>query len=402
MISSQLFGAADAQHATPYYVLDLDGMASTCRVMIDAWRSQFPTFTLAYSYKTNTISAVTRTLREAGASAEVVSGPELEHAVADGHEGSNIFFDGPVKHPHELAHSLRVGARIQVDSLTEVKTLIGLLRSGEHPPPLVSLRVASRIGRGKVSRFGLTEGEFGHAAEMLAERGIRVSGLHFNTGQHPTTARPYREHLSLYAGLLRSLIAANPERRITVDIGGGFPAASSMNGRPLPHPITFATSVAEQFDVLGIPRELVHLVIEPGRSLVEDHGALVSSVAAIKNRGNHRLAVLDAGTNLVRSIRTWAHPVQFTRAGQVPYDVYGAMCFEDDVFARDLRGPADLMPGDRLIVGAAGGYDIPSANEWLRPRPAVYATTPNGESQLTTIQREGSYGDSKCACRSEG
>ncbi|MFI6850425.1 hypothetical protein [Kitasatospora sp. NPDC050467] len=71
----------------------------------------------------------------------------------------------------------------------------------------------------------------------------------------------------------------------------------------------------------------------------------------------------------------WHHPVEFAVSGSAEYDVYGSMCYESDLFAERVPGPRDLRPGDLVLVGAAGGYDIPSANVWVRPRPTIYALT---------------------------
>ena len=140
----------------------------------------------------------------------------------------------------------------------------------------------------------------------------------------------------------------------------------------VPHPLSFAAALGEAIDILGINRSDIRLVIEPGRSLVEDHGILVARVVALKERLGTRLAVIDAGTNLVRSINLWPHDIRFLRHGSTPYDLLGSMCFENDRFGSSVLGPHNLVIGDFVIVGNAGGYDIPSSNVWLRPSPPVY------------------------------
>ncbi|MFC0863939.1 hypothetical protein ACFHYQ_16675 [Sphaerimonospora cavernae] len=349
--------------------------------MIKAWQEEFRCFTLAYSYKTNPLSDVTRLLRSCGAGAEVVSGAELTAALADGFTPEQVYFDGPVKLREELDAAVEAGVSVQADSLQEVQALADLARRGASPR--VCLRLAVRRNRWNWSRFGLTPEEMGRARRLLADAGVRILGVHFNTGRHPLDAGPYQAVLRQWREPLRELHAQITEP-LVLDIGGGFPAASCAPGAKLPPWSVYAEGVAEECRSLGLPPDDLHLIIEPGRSLVEDHAVLVASVAVRKQRRRRDLVVLDCGTNLVRSINAWHHPVEFVGMDQVPvpYDVYGSMCYESDLFARGVSGPAHLGPGDRVLIGAAGGYDIPSANVWVRPRPPVFAVSSSAEGLI--------------------
>ncbi|WP_067901911.1 hypothetical protein [Nocardia vaccinii] len=373
-----------AEFRTPFYVFDLDGIRSATLGMMSAWRRNFPHFTLAYSFKTNCLPAITTLMRTIGAAAEVVSGPELEIALEEGFEPDRIYFDGPVKSRAELELALRHRVRIQIDSLDEVATLTDLApRCGVGP---VSVRLAVPRGRRRRSRFGLLPEEFPVARKLLTESGFQVSGVHFNTGVHPMDAKPYRSVLRAWRSEIESLFATGSPVPVVIDIGGGFPAQSCTAGEPVPAWNVFADGVLDECRALGWPVDGLHLVIEPGRSLVEDHALLVSSVVVRKSRNRRELLVLDCGTNAVRSISSWFHPVEIMRPGSATYDIYGSMCYESDLFARGVRGPSDILIGDRVVVGAAGGYDIPSANVWLRPSPPVYGIS---EGEPVYLRDEG-------------
>ena len=387
MISERLRTAArNADLITPCYIFDLAGIEATASAMIKAWREEFPHFTLAYSVKTNPLSAITTRLRSLGAAAEVVSGAELDAALGDGFTPDQIYFDGPVKLPAEISHAVTAGVAIQADSLAEVDSLISIAAQGNGMVPRVALRLAVPLGRGRWSRFGLLPAEVATARAALAAAGVPVRGVHFNTGQHPLDAKPYQAVLRTWKALLCELCSMADEP-LLVDIGGGFPAASCAPGVKLPPWSVYSRGVAAECRALGLPPDDLHLVIEPGRSLVEDHAILVTCVAVTKRRGRRSLAIVDAGTNLARSINGWHHAVEFLRPGDTRYDIYGAMCYESDLFREQVPGPADLAIGDRVIIGAVGGYDIPSANVWVRPRPPVYALISNG---LQSIREPGS------------
>lgn len=386
MSSERLLEAAKAIDQTPSYILDLDGIRETAIAMRDAWRAQFPRFAMAYSYKTNSIAAVTRLLQRLGCDAEVVSGPELQLALEDGFTGERIYFDGPHKTDEELDLALREGARIQIDSLDEARRLAGRPLSGIGR---ISARVAGLRNGKETSRFGLTTSEFDEADRILAQGATEISGIHFNTGFHEEDAKAFVDHIRHYGPLIQRYVKRSSTLEpFVIDVGGGFPSRSTLKRRQtLPHPGEFATAVGQAIDNLGIDRADVSLVIEPGRSLVEDHGVLVAAVVAIKHRSDARIVVVDAGTNLVRSISLWPHPHKFLRAGDTPADVVGSMCFENDYFARGVSAPTDLRVGDRFMVDAAGGYDLPSANVWLRPHPAIFGL--EGNSDLKIIRERG-------------
>lgn len=85
---------------TPFYLLDLDGVERALTTLRNAWEEVFGSVGIAYSFKTNSLSSLTRRLRALGCMAEVVSGTELGWALRDGF--SDILFDGPVKTQAEL------------------------------------------------------------------------------------------------------------------------------------------------------------------------------------------------------------------------------------------------------------------------------------------------------------
>ncbi|WP_380282650.1 hypothetical protein [Kitasatospora purpeofusca] len=357
--------------ATPFYLFDLEAFEAGYREMERVWRREFARLTVAYSYKSNPLAAATRRLAALGGAAEVVSGAELSLALEDGFAPGRIVYDGPVKSPAELARAAGLGVPVQVDSLTELGDLLAL---PDGPPP-VGLRLATRGGNGERSRFGLLPAEVVRARELLRRAGRAVWGVHVGVS---TLSGPeaYREALVSWAGVLRELAGA-AEGRLTVDVGGGFPP-QGVPGRGWE---MYAGAVATGCRQAGLEPDAVDLVIEPGRSLVEAHGALVCRVAVRKSRDGRELLVLDGGTNLARTVKSRAHPIEFPAAPgdhRGRYRLLGANCYEGDVFADDIAGPAAAGPGDVVVIGGCGGYDLPFAHVWVRPRPPVHALDGDG------------------------
>ena len=116
----------------------------------------------------------------------------------------------------------------------------------------------------------------------------------------------------------------------------------------------YARKVLTATESLGL-----HLLLEPGRFLVAQAGALLTSVVTVKKNGRKTFVITDAGMNdLIRPALYQAHheilPVrQPTRSRSRPVDIVGPVCESGDFFARDRELPP-AQPGDLLAILDAG------------------------------------------------
>ena len=106
----------------------------------------------------------------------------------------------------------------------------------------------------------------------------------------------------------------------------------------------------------------VHLLLEPGRFLVAQAGALLTRVLFVKRNGSKTFVITDAAMNdLIRPALYQAHheilPVAQARRAQAPVDVVGPVCESGDFFARDPELPK-VKAGDLLAVLDAGAYGM--------------------------------------------
>jgi diaminopimelate decarboxylase len=130
------------------------------------------------------------------------------------------------------------------------------------------------------------------------------------------------------------------------------------------------------------------LVLEPGRFIVGNAGALLSRVIYTKESGGKRFLIQDAAMNdLIRPTlydsfhRIWpAEPAAEFPAppedyegeipGTVKQDVVGPVCESGDFLARDRRLPP-LRRGELLATFSAGAYGMAMASNYnSRPRAA--------------------------------
>jgi diaminopimelate decarboxylase len=117
------------------------------------------------------------------------------------------------------------------------------------------------------------------------------------------------------------------------------------------------------------------LLVEPGRFLVAQAGALVARVLQVKRNGKKTFVITDAAMNdLIRPALYQAHheivPVRARPGRAKTVDVVGPVCETGDFFARD-RKLAPVEPGDLVALLDAGAYGMAqSSNYNTRMRPA--------------------------------
>ena len=120
----------------------------------------------------------------------------------------------------------------------------------------------------------------------------------------------------------------------------------------------------------------VRLLLEPGRFLIAQAGALLARVLVVKRNGSKTFVITDAGMNdLIRPALYQAHHeilpvVQNPKAKPAVVDIVGPVCETGDFFARDREMP-EVKEGDLVAILDTGAYGMSlSSNYNSRPRPA--------------------------------
>jgi diaminopimelate decarboxylase len=153
-----------------------------------------------------------------------------------------------------------------------------------------------------------------------------------------------------------------------MDVGGGLSV-------PYHHDDVRADLADYAATVMAAARAAeVTLLLEPGRFLVAESGALITEVLYRKHAAGKDFIVTDAGMNdLVRPALYQAyHQIDAVDAvtGTVVADVVGPICESGDFFAQNRTMP-DVTAGALLAVQTAGAYGYTmSSNYNSRPRPA--------------------------------
>ncbi len=200
-----------------------------------------------------------------------------------------------------------------------------------------------------------------------------MRGISVHIGSQITDATPFGEAMARVADFVRDL--RNDGHHIDyVDAGGGLGISYDKPAAD------FSGQVDEYASALITPlRQLkVHLLLEPGRSIIAPAGILLTSVIYKKANDSKRFLVVDAAMNdLIRPALYGAYHeiVPVTRpldssVKKETVDIVGPVCETGDFFARD-RELAPVEEGDLLAILDAGAYGMALASNYnTRPRPA--------------------------------
>ena len=115
--------------------------------------------------------------------------------------------------------------------------------------------------------------------------------------------------------------------------------------------------------------------MEPGRYLVAQAGALLTTVTQLKGKGERVYVGVDTGMNsLLRPSLYGAYHeiVNLTRHGepaQITADVVGPICETGDVLGYGRRLP-ETREGDVLLIGTAGAYGASMSSRYNLREPA--------------------------------
>lgn len=374
---------------TPFYVYSLDDIERRARAYLKA----FPGALIAFAYKANSNLAILRKLVSLGVGADVVSGGELWRALQVGTPPQNIVFNGNGKTPAEIGYALDSGVlSVNVDSAEELELVAEVARGRGCVAPIsfrvnpdVDPQTHPYISTGlKKSKFGVPIAE----AETLYQAArqhpeVAVVGVHCHIGSQITQPGPMLAAAQSIGALVARLRADGIPLSL-VNLGGGL-GIVYRDENPMT-PFEWAAEVRQALSDSSGPR----LILEPGRSIVAEAGALVAGVLHLKRTGTKNFLVLDTGMNaLMRPALYGAyHEIQPVRDGplEVKVEVVGPICESADVLGSDRELPV-LRRGDLVAVRDAGAYGYSMASRYnQQPLPAEVVV--QGDTWRVVTQRE--------------
>ncbi|MCX6910274.1 MAG: diaminopimelate decarboxylase [Verrucomicrobia bacterium] len=388
---------------TPLYVYSQHTITDHFQ-KLDRAMAGLPDHLVCYAMKANSNAAILRLLANLGGGFDIVSAGELYRVVRAGGDPRKCVFAGVGKTGDEIRYALAQGIySFNVESAPEIERINKVaVALGRRAP--IAIRVNPNVEAHTHAKIttGTYENKFGIAIEDVAAvyaraaklPGIRIRGVQMHIGSQITSVGPFVKAVKKALPLVKEL-----QRLYSIEffsIGGGIgivynPALESATpewwsrhpkARTWLTPQRYAASIVPLLAPLGL-----RILIEPGRFIVGNAGALVARVQYVKSTPEKTFVIVDAGMNdLIRPAFYDSYhqivPLRRTR-GTLVADVVGPICESGDYFAKG-RKLAAVKEGDGIALLSAGAYGMAMASNY-NSRPLAAEVLVNG-SRYTVVR----------------
>lgn len=360
---------------TPFYVYSRETLQKAWTRFDRAFASH--PHQICYAVKANSNLAVLNTFAELGSGFDIVSKGELARVIQAKGDPHKVVFSGVGKQPDEIAYAIERGIQcFNVESEAELLTLNEIASHYNTKAP-IALRINPDVDPKSHPYIstGLKDNKFGIGFEKalsLYEKAhqlphLFIKGIACHIGSQLTSLSPFIE---AFQSLL-SLTAQLKEKGITLehlDAGGGL-GVHYLDETP-PSIEDYAHALLS-----CTPPASMTLFFEPGRLLTAPAGCLITRVLSLKEAGNKRFCIVDAGMNdLIRPALydAWHEIIALKHSQTAPtllYDVVGPICESGDFLGKDRS--LCVNQGDLLAICQTGAYGfVTSSNYNSRPRIA--------------------------------
>ena len=362
---------------------------------------------ICFAMKANSNLSVMRVLANLGGGFDVVSAGELQRALAAGGDPKKCVFAGVAKTEPEIEFALRRGIYcFNCESEPEIARINKIAARLKKTAPIsvrvnpnVEAKTHAKITTGTYeNKFGIAfeqiEGVYARAAKL---KNIKLRGLQMHIGSQLTQVSPFETAVKKVLPLARKLAAKYALEFFS--IGGGLgivynPALESgvpewwksALAKGILTPASYAQKLVPLLQPLGLK-----ILIEPGRFIVGNAGALVTRVEYVKRTGRKNFVIVDSAMNdLIRpSFYDSYHeivPLAKKSGATVSSDVVGGICESGDYFCKD-RPLAKVGEGDRLALLSAGAYGFVMASNY-NTRPMAAEVLVNGKKAALVRARQ--------------
>lgn len=326
---------------------------------------------IAFAIKANPNLAVLKLMQREGLGADVVSGGELNRALAAGMPAADIVFSGVGKQAREMVQGLEAGiGQFNIESEEEGEELAAIAASlGKRAScalrvnPDVDARTHEKISTGKAeNKFGVpidrAAGIYGRLAGLP---GLDMRGVAVHIGSQLADLEPLEQAFVKLGELIADIRAAG--HSVThADLGGGL-GVPYKAGEVFPSPADYGAMVARVTKDWGVT-----LMFEPGRVICGNAGVLLTRVVRVKRSSNDTpFVIVDAAMNdLARPAMYGAwHDFDAAKPSgtKMSSHIVGPICETGDTFAMNREIDA-VQPGDLAVFRTAGAYGATMASSY--------------------------------------
>ena len=351
---------------------------------------------ICYAVKANSNLHILKLLSDLGSGFDVVSGNELKRCLLAGADKNKIVFSGVAKTEEEITLAIENDIlSINIESYGEFERILEVSKK-LNKKVNCALRVNPDIAIGshkyiqtgsKTSKFGLDkESVLKISSQCEIDGPIKLTSVASHIGSQISDENLILESVD-YLIEIADELAKNGHNIEYLDIGGGLGIQyrDEEEGSP--------KILLEKVKELLSERDF-KIILEPGRSVIGTAGILVSKVEYIKEAGEKKFAIIDAGMNdLIRPslYEAWHKVIEVDHQNTDLdlYDLAGPVCETGDVLAKDRN--LKIMPGDHVAFMDVGAYgSVMTSNYNSRLRPIELLVT---KDKVQVIKRKESFED---------
>ena len=351
---------------------------------------------ICYAVKANSNINILKLLAGLGSGFDVVSGNELKRCLLAGADKKKIVFSGVGKSYDEIKFAIENDIlSINIESLGEFERILEISKKLNKPincalrvNPDIKIDSHKYIETGtKTSKFGLDMESVNKISELSKENDfVNVTTVACHIGSQISDENLILKSLDYVRDIADQLSADGHDLKF-LDIGGGL--GIQYKDEDKGDPKILLTEVKNK-----LKDSHYQIILEPGRSIVGTSGILLTKVEYIKEAGEKKFAIIDAGMNdLIRpSLYEAWHQVKEVERSEVDmetYDLAGPVCETGDVLAKDRN--LRIEPNDYLAFMDVGAYgSVMSSNYNSRLKPQEILVT---KDAVKVIKKKESFED---------
>lgn len=378
-----------SKYGTPSYIYSEREIRNNAKAYLSSLKKPG---IICFSVKALSNIHILKILANEGCGFDVVSAGELQRCFEAGISGEKIIFSGVGKSEQEIAlaissdiYSINAESVSEINRISKVAGEIGKVAPlGIRINPDISIASHEYIQTGKKDdKFGIDlRDALTVIKKVLNLPNLELKGIACHIGSQISDLDFFKKAAASMLEILNETDALNINLSF-IDMGGGG-GITYIDEKHLD-----PKEIIEQIEkVLHERSEL--LVLEPGRSIVGNAGALVTRIEYLKSS----FAIVDAGMNdLIRPALYKAKhkvvDVNLSSAKKKSLKIVGPICESGDYLSQETE--LNSVEGDLIAVLGAGAYgSVMSSNYNSRARAPEILVNGN---EFRLIKRRESVAD---------
>lgn len=390
------------KYNTPLYVYDEAYIEEQIKMYKKYFKSSKFDTRIIYASKAFLTTYLTHILNRHKLSADVVSAGELYVYKQARFPMKNIFFHGNNKSFGELKMAIEYNVgTIVVDNISELMLLSSLTKTCNHKVntllrvnPGIEAHTHEYIQTAVLSsKFGVSIFDTAMLQQIVdiynENDNLNLQGFHCHIGSQVFDENSFIKATKTMLGFISTFQNEHNFKITKLNIGGGFGVKYTNEDDDLNLKITLEKLIqTAETEITKLDLSIDELMIEPGRSIVNNAGVTLYTVGCTKNTfGDENYIFIDGG--MTDNIRPALYQAKYDCLIANKMDeektelrsIMGKCCESGDIIRKNIN-IQKAMPNDILAVLYTGAYNYSMASNYNNLLKPAVVFCKNGISKL--------------------